>query len=32
MLGEQARKRIDEMFSWEKVGKEYGRLFEGWGN
>lgn len=28
MLGEAARKRIEEVFSWEKVGEEYRRLFE----
>lgn len=29
MLGEAARKRIEEVFSWEKVGEEYRKLFEG---
>lgn len=29
-LGEQARKRIDEVFSWEKVGKQYQNLFTEW--
>ena len=28
-LGEGARKRIEEMFSWRVVGEEYRRLFEG---
>lgn len=27
-LGEAARARIDEVFSWEKVGKQYAALFE----
>ncbi len=27
-LGTAARKRIEEVFSWEKVGEEYRRLFE----
>ncbi|MDD5055931.1 MAG: glycosyltransferase family 4 protein [Candidatus Peribacteraceae bacterium] len=27
-LGEGARKRIEERFSWEKVGEEYRKLFE----
>lgn len=27
-MGEAAKKRIDEMFSWEIVGKRYGKLFE----
>lgn len=27
-LGEAARKRIDGVFSWEKVGKQYAALFE----
>src|SRR3989338_4976334 len=27
-LGQAARKRIEEVFSWEKVGEEYLRLFE----
>lgn len=26
-MGDAARKRIDEMFSWEKVGKQYDELF-----
>ncbi len=30
MLGEQAKKRIHEMFSWEKVGKQYDQLFSSW--
>ncbi|MAE68512.1 hypothetical protein CL635_01745 [bacterium] len=28
MMGEAARKRIDEHFSWEKVGKMYTKFFE----
>ncbi|MDD4319816.1 MAG: glycosyltransferase family 4 protein [Candidatus Peribacteraceae bacterium] len=28
-IGAAARKRIEEHFSWEKVGEEYRRLFEG---
>ncbi|MDD5624079.1 MAG: glycosyltransferase family 4 protein [Candidatus Peribacteraceae bacterium] len=27
-LGEAARKRIEEVFSWEKVGRQYSALFE----
>lgn len=30
MLGMQARKRIDAVFSWEKVGEEYRKVFEAW--
>jgi len=29
-LGEAARKRIEEKFSWDKVGEEYRKLFENW--
>ncbi len=29
-MGEQARKRIETSFSWDKVGAEYKRLFESW--
>lgn len=29
-LGEQAKKRIDDVFSWEKVGKQYKNLFTEW--
>lgn len=29
-LGENARKRIDDVFSWEKVGKQYADLFTRW--
>ncbi len=29
-LGQAARRRIEEVFSWEKVGEEYRRLFEAW--
>lgn len=29
-LGEQARKRILEVFSWEKVGKQYDGVFRSW--
>lgn len=29
-LGEQARKRIAEMFSWEKVSEQYSVLFDSW--
>ncbi|MSR87248.1 glycosyltransferase [Candidatus Peribacteria bacterium] len=28
MMGDAARKRIDEMFSWEVVGQTYRKLFE----
>lgn len=28
-MGKAARKRIEEMFSWEIVGRRYGELFEG---
>jgi len=29
-LGERARMRIEQMFSWEKVGKQYDALFSSW--
>ncbi|MSR67208.1 glycosyltransferase family 1 protein [Candidatus Peribacteria bacterium] len=29
-LGQQARKRIDEMFSWAKVSEQYRTLFHEW--
>lgn len=29
-LGEQARKRILDVFSWEKVGKQYDEYFRSW--
>ncbi|MFA5799716.1 MAG: glycosyltransferase family 4 protein [Candidatus Peribacteraceae bacterium] len=29
-LGEAARKRIEEQFSWESVGQQYKRVFEQW--
>ena len=29
-LGEKARQRIEEVFSWKKVGEQYGLLFDAW--
>ncbi len=29
-LGERARNRIEQMFSWDKVGKRYQELFQSW--
>lgn len=29
-LGQQAKKRIEDVFSWEKVGEQYRVLFDSW--
>lgn len=29
-LGERARQRIEQVFSWDKVGKQYDALFSSW--